>query len=127
MEKTDADLVSTKPYLSEVLDLSALRKGRANIIVAPGNVLYLIDTRAGKDSLLLRENAQKCTEAWVHLYDPHWWGDRPDRVNFAVMTYHQFGHALREESTFLIGIDLIICDEIHSLVKYAGIEASTNE
>ena len=147
MEKSDADLVSTKPYLSEVLDLSALRKGRANIIVAPchsgkttaahtimehharspGNVLYLIDTRAGKDSLLLRENAQKCTEAWVHLYDPHWWGDRPDRVNFAVMTYHQFGHALRQESTFLIGIDLIICDEIHSLVKYAGIEASTNE
>ena len=35
MKKTDADLVSTKPYLSEVLDLSALRKGRANIIVAP--------------------------------------------------------------------------------------------
>jgi hypothetical protein len=35
MEKTDADLVSTKPYLSEVLDLSTLRKVRANIIVAP--------------------------------------------------------------------------------------------
>ena len=43
------------------------------------------------------------------------------------MTYHQFGHALREESIFLIGIDLIICDEIHNLVKFAGIEASTNE
>ena len=43
------------------------------------------------------------------------------------MTYHQFGHCLQEESTFLIGIDLIICDEIHSLVKYTGIEASTNE
>lgn len=43
------------------------------------------------------------------------------------MTYHQFGHALREESTFLIGIDLIICDEIHNLVKYTGIESSTNK
>ena len=94
---------------------------------SPGNVLYLIDTRAGKDSLLLREKAQQCTQAWLHQYDPHWWGNRPDRVSFAVMTYHQFGHALQEEPTFLIGIDLIICDEIHNLVKYAGIEASTNE
>ena len=100
MEKPEADLVSKKPYLSEVLDYAALQKGRANIISAPcrsgkttaakkimehharspGNVLYLIDTRAGKDSLLLREKAQKCTEAWLHLYDPHWWGDRPNRV-----------------------------------------------
>lgn len=145
--KTDADLVSKKPYLSGVLDLSALRKGRANIIVAPchsgkttaahaimehharspGNVLYLIDTRAGKDSLLLREKAPKCTQACLHLYASHWWGDRPDRVNFAIMTYHQFGYSLQEEPTFLIGIDLIICDEIHNLVKYACIEASTNE
>lgn len=147
MEQTESDLSPRKPYLSDVLDHAALKKGRANIIVAPchsgkttaakgimetharspGNVLYLIDTRAGKDALLLHEKVQKCTQAWVHQYDPHWWGDRPDRMNFAVMTYHQFGHALREESTFLIGIDLIICDEIHNLVKYAGIEATTNE
>lgn len=147
MENNDTDLSTKKPHLSKVLDVAELKKGRANIIVAPchsgkttaakdimeaharspGNVLYLIDTRAGKDALLLREKAQKCTQAWLHQYDPHWWGDRPDRVNFAAMTYHQFGHALREESTFLIGIDLIICDEIHNLVKYAAIEASTNE
>lgn len=54
-------------------------------------------------------------------------GDRPDRFNFAVMTYRQFVHALREESTLLIGIDLISCDEIHNLFKLASIEASTNE
>lgn len=147
MERSEADLVRKKPYLSEVLDYPALRKGRANIISSPchsgkttaakkimehharspGNVLYLIDTRAGKDALHLHQKAQKCSPGWVHQYDPHWWGDCPDRVNFAVMTYHQFGHALREESSFLIGIDLIICDEIHNLVKYAGIEASTNK
>ena len=147
MEKSDTDLSPKKPYLSEVLDYPALRKGRANIVSSPchsgkttaakkimehharspGNVLYLIDTRAGKDALHLHQKAQKCSPGWVHQYDPHWWGDCPDRVNFAVMTYHQFGHALREESSFLIGIDLIICDEIHNLVKYAGIEASTNE
>ena len=144
---TEDDLRPKKPRLSKVIDCSALQKGRANIIVAPcdsgkttaahkimehharhpSNVLYLIDTRAGKDSLILREKAQKCTESWLHAYDPHWWGDRPDRINFAVMTYYQFGHSLREEPTFMIGIDLIICDEIHNLVKYAGIEASTNE
>lgn len=147
MEKSDTDLSPKKPHLSKVLDVTELKKGRANIIAAPchsgkttaakkimehharspGNVLYLIDTRAGKDALHLHQKAQKCSPGWVHQYDPHWWGDRPDRVNFAAMTYHQFGHALREESSFLIGIDLIICDEIHNLVKYAAIEASTNE
>ena len=89
---TEDDLRPKKPYLGRVLDLSALLKGRANIIVAPchsgkttaaraimerharhpSNVLYLIDTRAGKTSLLLREKAQKCTESWLHAYDPHW-------------------------------------------------------
>ena len=148
VQNTDEDNPSPKkPYLGEVLDLEALRKGRANIIVAPchsgkttaackimerharhpANVIYLIDTRAGKDALLLKKNAQKCTEAWVHQYDPFWWGERPVRTNFTVMTYHQFGLALLEESSFLIGIDLIICDEIHNLVKYVAIEASTYE
>ncbi|MBQ4580208.1 MAG: DEAD/DEAH box helicase family protein [Clostridia bacterium] len=148
VQNTDEDNLSPKkPYLGKVLDLEALRKGRANIIIAPchsgkttaackimerharspGHVLYLIDTRAGKDALILKKKAQPCSQAWVHLYDPHWWGDRPDRVNFAVMTYHQFGYALLEEPSFLIGIDLIICDEIHNLVKYTGIEASANE
>ena len=110
---TEDDLSPKKPYLSEVLDLEELRKGRANIIAAPchsgkttaakkimehharspGNVLYLIDTRAGKDALHLHQKAQICSPGWVHQYDPHWGGGRPDRLNFAVMTYHQFGHA----------------------------------
>lgn len=143
----ESDLRPKKPHLGEILNLDELRKGRANIIVAPchsgkttaackimerharhpANVVYLIDTRAGKDALLLKKKAQKCTEAWVHLYDPFWWGDRPERTNFTVMTYHQFGLALLEEPSCLINIDLIICDEIHNLVKYVAIEASTNE
>ena len=81
MEKTDADLVSKKPHLSKVLDYAALQKGRANMISAPchsgkttaakkimehharspGNVLYLIDTRAGKDALHLHQKAQICS------------------------------------------------------------------
>ena len=143
----ESDLRPKKPHLSKVLDLESLRKGRANIIVAPchsgkttaackimerharhpANVIYLIDTRAGKDALVLRTKAQKCTEAWVHQFDPFRWGDRPERTNFTVMTYHQFGLALLEESSCLIDIDLIICDEIHNLVKYVAIEASTKE
>lgn len=88
MEKSDTDLSPKKPYLSEVLDYPALRKGRANIISSPchsgkttaakkimehharspGNVLYLIDTRAGKDALHLHQKAQKCSPGWVHQY-----------------------------------------------------------
>ena len=67
------------PYLSEVLDVSLLKKGRLNIIVAPCHsgkttatskiieaharcperVLYLIDTSAGKQSLITHSEAQR--------------------------------------------------------------------
>lgn len=147
MDQNEGDLNGYKPYLSEVLDVTRFRKGRANIIVAPchsgkttaaskimeaharrpGRVLYLIDTTAGRDSLLLHKEAQRCTEAWLHAYDPAWWGDPPDRTNFAVMTYHQFGYSVNEFPTFLEEIDLIICDEMHNLIKYKAIEVSNNE
>lgn len=147
MGLTESDLNGRKPYLSEVLDVKQFRKGQANIIVAPchsgkttaaskimeahaskpSRVLYLIDTTAGKDALIIKKEAQRCTEAWLHTYDPLWWKERPDRVNFAVMTYHQFGYSMIELPTFLADIDLIICDEMHNLIKYKAIESSTNE
>lgn len=77
-DKDEDNLAPKKPYLGEILNLDDLRKGRANIIVAPchsgkttaagkimerharspGHVLYLIDTRAGKDALIQKKRAQ---------------------------------------------------------------------
>lgn len=147
MEQTEANLCTHLPYLSEVLDVSALQRGRANIITAPchsgkttaariimethalspRNVLFLIDTTAGKDALIARKAAQRCTQAWLHQYDPTWWGSAPDPSKFAVMTYHQFGLALMDTPSFLLSLDLIICDEMHNLIKYIAIEKRSNE
>ena len=40
------------------------------------------------------------------------------------MTYHRFGHIVRENPTFVQGLDLIVCDEMHNLIRYIGIEMS---
>ena len=73
------------PYLSDLLLKYSLKKGHANIIVAPchsgkttaainmmdayaaspGRVLYLIDTAAGKQSLLLHQSAQSAPYEWL--------------------------------------------------------------
>ena len=147
MEKTESNLETDLPYLKDVLELSVLQKGRANIIVAPcasgkttaaceimqkhatspRNVLYLIDTTAGKDALIARKAAQRCTMAWIHQYDPFWWGGEPDTSKCAVMTYHQFGLTVKDTPAFLMDVELIICDEMHNLIKYIGIEKRTNE
>lgn len=147
MASNESDLKPKKPYLEKVLDYDKLHKGVANLIVAPCHsgkttaaktvmerfarckerVLYLIDTRAGRDAITLKQKAQLCSMAWIHTYDPAWWDDVPNRTNFAIMTYHQFGCACLDCPTFLQGIDLIICDEMHNLIKYIGIEKSSNE
>jgi len=135
------------PYLEKILDLNELKRGQANLIIAPchsgkttaarkimehlarspTHVLFLIDTTSGKEAIMKREKGQRCTQAWIHRYDPLWWGDRPDRTNFSVMTYHQFGYAYQEMPSFLTGIDLIICDEMHNLIKYIAMETDEQE
>lgn len=147
MNQTDSDLCSDLPYLSEILDITNLKHGRANIIISPCHsgkttaaakiveghargperVLYLIDTAAGKTAMINREQALAVTRDWICEIDPAWWTKDPDPGLFHVMTYHQFGFQLEKTPTFPLGLDLIICDEMHNLIKYMGIEKSKNK
>jgi len=147
MKQSEDNLRDTLPYLSEVLDTSVFKRGQANIIVSPCHsgkttaaakiiqdhascperVLYLIDTSAGKEALITHEHAKKCTSTWLEEIDPRWWTRDPAGDRFVVMTYHQFGYKLMEAPTFPLGLDLIICDEMHNLIKYLGIENANNK
>lgn len=147
MEQTEDGLYGRKPYLSEVLDVSAFCRGRSNIIVAPCHsgkttaaakiveahaqgperVLYLIDTAAGKKAMINRKQAKPITREWMRDIDPSWWTGEPEPGKIRVMSYHQFGYELEKSRSFPMGLDLIICDEMHNLIKYMDIEKARNK
>lgn len=148
MTQNEDELKTERVRLSHVLDVRRLKKGRANIIKAPcdsgkttavmtriipelagnlKNVLYLIDTHAGRDALVEREKLAVGNPYWVHRHDPEWRGERCEHENGTVMTYHHFGYACEETMTFLKGIKLIICDEMHTLIRDRGIENTQNQ
>ena len=144
-------------YLSQVIEVEKLKKGQANIVVAPCHsgkttvakekisslatcpekVLFLIDTRAGKESLIKEEGMHEYSEEWGQFManynvNMEWNGIMTveDMKMYAgwsgegmrVMTYHQFGYKLKEHPNLLEGIEVIICDEMHNLIKYRNIE-----
>lgn len=135
------------PYLSDVFDLGLLERGRANLIVAPCHsgkttlagriinkrascperVLYLIDTSAGRDTIRQKEHARKYTSLWVDEIRSEWWGTLRSGDNFRIMTYHHFGYVIQNDPYFVFNLDLIICDEMHNLIRYMGIESGKNK
>ena len=143
MNQTDPAL----PFLSDIFDISQLKRGRANLIVAPCHsgkttlagriinkrascperVLYLIDTSAGRDAIRQKEHARKYTSLWVQEIRSEWWGTLRSGDNFRIMTYHQFGYVIQDDPYFVFNLDLIICDEMHNLIKYMGIENGRNK
>ena len=142
---------SEKVRLSHVIDTSVFQKGQANIIVAPcgtgktyaaihkltdlasdpERVLYLIDTRAGKDALASRKEFTSFNEQWFQniksSLDDEWGVRLRKDEKIRVMTYHHLGYKLMKEENFWSGIDLVICDEMHNLLKFWGIERSNNK
>lgn len=122
-------------FLSNIIDLDDVGGcGRLNLIVAPcgagkttfaldylapmyGNParsLYLIDTVAGQDQLL--QNPK------FRFYDKNWredFADTPlqDDEKIVVMTYARFGTLCKYYTNWYIGLDTIICDEIHKLFE----------
>ena len=100
-----------KPYLADVLDINALVRGQANLIVAPchsgkttaakrilaarstmsSRGLLLIDTTAGRDSLLKHQNAQRTPYEIVRNLFP--FSTTPEACDdqFVTMTYFEFG------------------------------------
>ena len=143
MNQTDPAL----PFLSDIFDISQLKRGRANLIVAPCHsgkttlagriinkrascperVLYLIDTSAGRDAIRQKEHARKYTSLWRQEIRSEWWGTLRSGDNFRIMTYHHFGYAIQNDPYFVFNLDLIICDEMHNLIKYEGIENGRNK
>lgn len=139
--------LATKPFLSKILEVEKFRKGQANIIIAPCHsgkttaikkiisthasqpekVLCLIDTTAGKQAMLTREDAVAYYRRWLKDIRGEVWGEFWDGDGFRVMTYHQFGYEVMREPLFILGIEIIICDEMHNLVKYRGIEKGANK
>lgn len=122
-------------FLSDIIDFDELSKsGYLNLIVAPcgsgkttlalnhlapmyGNparALYLIDTVAGQDQLL--QNPK------FRCYDKDWrkdFADTPlkDDGKIVVMTYARFGTLCKHFPDWHLGLDTIICDEIHKLIE----------
>lgn len=130
-------MVGTK-YLSELVDVSALQKGQLNIIKAPTgsgktyfalqhipalsedavhDVVYLIDTINGKEQILQNYNAISEYRNWSReVEEGGMWFD-PNR-NVVVITYAKFGVLIERHPNFYENFSYIICDEIHSLLKF---------
>ena len=136
-------------YLSHVLETEKFKRGQANIIVAPCHsgkttaaitkvatmatskkyVLILIDTTAGKDALAVEEQIYKYHEIWIKNLrtEKDGWGEAEFNDKIRVMTYHQLGYQIQKFPDFMDNIEIIICDEMHNLIKYMGIEYGLNK
>ena len=138
---------NSRIYLSDVIDPSQFKRGQANIVIAPCNagkttaafrkivplasrpekVVFLIDTSAGKEALLTREDTRRFSKQWVKEIQKEFWGEFPSGDGVRVLTYHQFGYQVIDNPDFTKDIEVIICDEMHNLIKYLGIEQGQNK
>ena len=133
-------IVGTK-YLSQIVKPEMLKHDELNIIKSPTGsgktyfaltaipstvpdpahkIVYLIDTINGKEQILQNYNARP-------LY--HLWTDELEGINFdndmfetnqriVIITYAKFGVLLDRDPDFHRHFDYIICDELHSLIKF---------
>ena len=135
------------PFLSEVIQPELFQKGQANIIIAPCHsgkttaavtkiaalasanekVLFLIDTTAGKQALLTRQETARFTQAWLEEIKDEWWGELFSGNGIRVMSYHQLGYQLQKHPDFLKNIEVVVCDEMHNLIKFLNIERARNK
>ena len=140
-----------RTYLSRVLDVTAFKRGQANVIIAPCHsgkttaaltkmtalascpekVLMLIDTTAGKESLLKRKETRKYSDRWQQeirwIENGERWGELESGNGIRVMTYHQLGYQLEMYPDLLSQLDVLICDEMHNLLTYKNIEQAHNK
>lgn len=125
-------------YLSEVVSLDMLTKDKLNIVKAPTGsgktyfaltaipatltdaahqVVYLIDTINGKEQLLRNYNARPIYRNWdVEVSEEALYFETDNRI--VIITYARFGMLLEKDPDFHSYFDYIICDELHSLIKF---------
>ena len=156
--KSESIFESERLYLSDVINVGDFKKGQANVIVAPchtgkttvifekiapiaskaDKVLVLIDTSAGKEALLTKEETEPYSEAWLeNIYDDNAdngeWGTKRRLSRFyapngvRIMSYHQLGYKLEEHPDFFQNIEIVVCDEVHNLINYLNIERGKNK
>lgn len=128
-------------YLSESLTANDCQLGKLNLISSPtgtgkttfaineltklarfpNHVVYLIDTNAGQDQLVKHHEG-------LHLYDKAWREYLQDGVihfqenRVCVMTYAKFGTLIAFYPQFTKELELVVCDELHSLFWTLGAE-----
>lgn len=135
------------PYLGEVIDIHQFKRGRVNIVVAPCHSgkttaaikifkehrslspsgLFLIDTTAGRDSLLSHQPAQRTPYEMAEVLNPYSCAPVANRDRFVTQSYFEFGIYVRSSPEAYACTDLIICDEVHNLVRFLNIEKAQNE
>ena len=131
-------MIGTK-WLSEAIDMDTIENGDGilNIVEAPTGsgkttwafnvlantasskrkVLCLIDTVNGEERLLKEIDTQSYSIFNQNVAKGTFFGEREaDKVH--VMTYAKFGSLTRENPDIGEKYEIIICDEIHSLLKY---------
>ena len=125
-------------YLSEVIDISTLKVNALNIIKAPTGcgktyfalnsipslchdaeheVVYLIDTVNGREQILRNYKTQRATKTWINdIEEQLLWFYTSDSIT--VMTYALFGLILNDYPDFHTKFRYIICDEMHSVLRF---------
>lgn len=133
-------------YLSELVDSTALQKGKLNVIKAPTgsgktyfalnyipslvedavhNVVYLIDTINGKDQIIRNYNAISEYYNWSkEVEEDGMWFDPNSHI--VVLTYAKFGVIYTKYPDFYKKFSYIICDELHSLLKFQHFSPEPN-
>ncbi len=133
-------------FLSEMVDVSLLKKDKLNIIKAPTgsgktyfalthipslahdavhNVVYLIDTINGKEQILRNYNAISEYYGWAREADENgMWFD--DVKHIVILTYAKFGYLSQTYTDFHANFDYIICDELHSLIAFQNFSPKPN-
>lgn len=123
-------------YLDEAVDINEIKSGQLNLIEAPvgsgkshfalnvlprglkdkHNMVYLIDTVNGKQQLQRQDNVGDFNALWKELVENGiaYFGEE----EIVVMTYAKFGTLAAEDGDFGINLELIVCDEIHNLVRF---------
>lgn len=152
-EEYEAERASmyNKLYLSEIIKQEKPVFSQNNLILAPvgsgksyliekilipkeysHNILYLTSSTALKDAICpndsdLRETLVKSDKS-IKFYtsaNKKRYGDKPYNVH--IMTYHEFGNHLdipSKKRKLLENVEIVFCDEIHSLPTYESYEGN---